>query len=121
MVFACIGVQGGGQLPLPRLLGRLGQSGNICFTVRQNWLIIKINRRILGDRNTCYIIVEKILSSPPPPNIKVIINCNTFQKNFVVTPQSCCYTVTLAPLQKDMASICLWKRQLGKDIFLHKY
>ena len=115
---------GRGAAPPPRLLGRLGQSGNICFTVRQNWLIIKINRRILGDRNTCYIIVEKILSSPPPPNIKVIINCNTFQKIFVVTPPPPppdIYTVTLAPLQKDMASICLWKRQLGKDIFLHKY
>jgi hypothetical protein len=35
-----IGVQGGA-----RLLGRLGQSGNIYITVGQDWLIIKINRR----------------------------------------------------------------------------
>ena len=35
-----ISVQGGA-----RLLGRLGQSGNIYFTVGQYWLIIKINRR----------------------------------------------------------------------------
>ena len=28
-----------------RFLGRLGQSGNIYFTVGQYWLIIKINRR----------------------------------------------------------------------------
>jgi hypothetical protein len=36
-----IGVRGGGQLPPPRLLGRLDQSGNICFTVGHYWLIIK--------------------------------------------------------------------------------
>ena len=35
-----IGIQGGAQL-----LGRLGQSGNIYFTVGQYWVIIKINRR----------------------------------------------------------------------------
>jgi hypothetical protein len=33
-----MGVQGGA-----RLLGRLGQSGNIYFTVGQYWRIIKIN------------------------------------------------------------------------------
>jgi hypothetical protein len=40
----CIGVRdggGGGAGAAPNLLGRPGQSGNICFTFGQYWLIIK--------------------------------------------------------------------------------
>ena len=34
---------GGGGAAAPSLLGKQSQSGNIRFTVRQYWLIIKIN------------------------------------------------------------------------------
>jgi hypothetical protein len=71
----------------PRLLGRLSQSGNICFTVGQYWLIIKIKGEIpswsiLGE--ICYIIIENFVVRLPP-SIKVIINYNRFKK-FSLSP-----------------------------------
>jgi hypothetical protein len=41
--FEYMGVAGGGAAAPPSLLGKQSQSGNICFTVGQYWLIIKIN------------------------------------------------------------------------------
>jgi hypothetical protein len=66
-----IGVRGGGQLP-HRLLGRLSQSGNICFTVGQYWLIIKMNRiNSLNVGGNSYITVENVVvPSPPLPRYK---------------------------------------------------
>jgi hypothetical protein len=68
----------------------------------------------------CYlnIIVENFVL---PPNIKVIVNYNTFQ-NFWLSPPPPTppniFAVTLAPLQKDMASICLCKWRLGKEGYI---
>ena len=42
-VLEIMGVPGGGGRQPPSLLGKQSQSGNIRFTVRQYWLIIKIN------------------------------------------------------------------------------
>ena len=71
--------QGGGcrGAAAPRLFGRLGQSGNIRFTVEQYWLIIKINRR-----NYLNIGGNMLYHSREwRKNIKVIINYNSSSRH----------------------------------------